>query len=128
VAYAEGLGIRKNPAAAVRWYEKAAGQGNSLAAYALGVILYDGADGVAINRPEATRLLTQAAEAGVEQARKVLAFIQENSQSPRISADEALGNQLEESTRRLEKEQQERRCANMQAWGDSTNYNLAGCQ
>lgn len=41
--YSEGMGVQRDPAQAVTWYEKAAEQGNANAAFNLGVAYSNGA-------------------------------------------------------------------------------------
>jgi TPR repeat protein len=67
VMYAEGKGVIKNDAEAVRWYELAADQGLAPAQSALGAAYGDGL-GVVQNYTEAVRLFKLAADQGSAEA------------------------------------------------------------
>lgn len=71
-AYANGLGVERNEAEAVAWYERAAGRGHTGAQVNL-AILYD--DGIGILAPDPRRaaaLFRQAADAGSPEAQNSL--------------------------------------------------------
>lgn len=59
----EGIGTQQNYSEAVKWYTKAAEQGNMYAQYSLGVIYYLG-DGVIQNREKAVEWFKKSAEQG----------------------------------------------------------------
>lgn len=61
--YRDGLGIRKSPETAVRWYKLAAGQGDRQAAFALARAYFEGT-GVEKSEAEARKYIAQAAAAG----------------------------------------------------------------
>jgi TPR repeat protein len=61
--YWNGEGVPKDPAAAVRWFRKAADQGVDRAQFALG-LMYFGGHGVAKDRAEAMKWYRMAAEQG----------------------------------------------------------------
>ena len=61
--YSRGLGVRRDLATAIEWYEKAAEQKVPEALFQLAMILHDGGDEFG-DRPRAARLIEQAAEAG----------------------------------------------------------------
>ena len=69
--YAEGKGVAKDRAEALKWYRKAAEEGSSLAQNVLGIAYKDG-NGVAKDRAEALKWFTKAAEQGNEDAKKGL--------------------------------------------------------
>lgn len=58
-----GVGVPKDKAEAVKWYRKAADQGNADAQYYLGM-MYELGSGVAIDLPEALKWYRQAAQLG----------------------------------------------------------------
>lgn len=63
IAYAEGVGVAKNPRECLRWATRAAKQGDTVAQCLVGK-LYETGYGVARNQEEAMRWYTMAAEAG----------------------------------------------------------------
>jgi serine/threonine-protein kinase len=65
-------GVERSDSAVAYWFRKAAGAGDSQAAYRLGT-MYASGTGVLQNDVEATRLLRQAGEAGVAESWAVLA-------------------------------------------------------
>ncbi|MBX3387726.1 MAG: SEL1-like repeat protein [Phycisphaeraceae bacterium] len=65
--YRTGDGVPKNTAEAIKWFTRAAEEGDASAQFSLGVI-FDTGDGVPKNTPEAIRWYTQAAEQGVASA------------------------------------------------------------
>ena len=69
--YANGRGVKKDPAEAAKWYRKAAEQGNSLAEYYLGG-LYEKGEGVNLDRTEAAKWYRKAAAHDVPQAQEAL--------------------------------------------------------
>jgi hypothetical protein len=60
VMYRDGLGVQKNRAETMKWYQKAADQGHSLAQYNLGVS-YDNGFGVPKNKTEAAKWYKKSA-------------------------------------------------------------------
>jgi TPR repeat protein len=66
--YRRGLGINKNPAEAIRWYQKAAPH-NAQAAHELAG-MYAIGDGTKLDRPEAFIMFFQAALLGMKDARQ----------------------------------------------------------
>ena len=69
--YAEGRGVARDDAEAVRWYRKAAQQGYAIAQTILGFMYAEG-EGVTRDDAEAVRWFRKAAEQGNAEARKVL--------------------------------------------------------
>ena len=67
--YDYGRGVAKDYAEAVRWYRKAAEQGNANAQYNLG-LMYEEGLGVAKDGAEAMRWFRKAAEQGYAKAKK----------------------------------------------------------
>jgi Sel1 repeat len=78
--YAQGQGVPKDNAEAVRWYRKAVDQNYAPAEYNLGRMYYYG-QGVSQDRIEARHLLIKAADQGDQFA---LRFISVSLSSPRI--------------------------------------------
>ena len=69
--YANGEGVARDYAEAVRWYRKAAEQGHAVAQNKLGV-RYARGEGVARDYAEAVRWYRKAAEQGDVEARRAL--------------------------------------------------------
>jgi len=69
--YANGQGVTKDEVEAVKWWHKAADQGNIDAQFNLG-IAYSRGDGVAKNESESIKWYRRAADQGDTNARKVL--------------------------------------------------------
>lgn len=86
--YSEGMGVQRDPAQAVTWYEKAAEQGNANAAFNLGVAYSNGA-GVQQNIQEAARWFRRAAAAGVINAQFNLGLLYERGEGVPQSLVEA---------------------------------------
>ena len=63
VMYANGLSVAQSYTEAVKWYRKAADQGNAKAQHNLGVMYYNGM-GVAQDYTEAVKWYRKAAEIG----------------------------------------------------------------
>jgi TPR repeat protein len=74
-----GKGVKRNVAEGVRWYRKAAEQGDVGARYNLGV-MYDNGRGVPKNEAEAARWYRKAAEQGLAPAQYNLGVMYDNSQ------------------------------------------------
>lgn len=85
-AYDNGIGIAADPAQAILWYRRAAGQGLAQAQFNLGHSYATG-NGVAQDYPEAVRWLTLAAHQGVAEAQHLLAVC--NLEGLGIKADRA---------------------------------------
>ena len=66
--YFDGKGVAKDKSEAVKWYRKAAEQGDAEAQYKLGGCYLDG-EGVARDKTEALKWWRKAAEQGHEEAR-----------------------------------------------------------
>jgi TPR repeat protein len=66
-----GQGVAKDPVEAVKWYHKAAEQGDADAQFNLGVC-FDNGEGVAKDPVEAVKWYRMAAEQGDARARKKL--------------------------------------------------------
>ena len=62
--YRKGLGVDKNPAEAVKWYQKAA-PSNAQAAHELAQ-MYAAGEGIKTNRPEAFMMFIQSALLGMK--------------------------------------------------------------
>jgi TPR repeat protein len=62
--YRDGVSVRRDPAEAARWYRLAADVGDRQARFALGLLLLNGAAGVAKDRAAAAALFEQAAAQG----------------------------------------------------------------
>ena len=71
--YAEGHGVAKDEAEAVRWFRKAAAQNHPFAQNGLGVMYRDGR-GVTQDVAEAVRWFRKAAAQGHELAKQSLSF------------------------------------------------------
>ena len=69
--YANGQGVKEDPAEAVKWYRKAAEQGHADAQNYLGVAYFYG-EGVEKNQEEAVKWLLKAAESGSDVAQNVV--------------------------------------------------------
>ena len=65
--YDEGRGVRQDYAKAVQWYRKAAGQGNAVAQYNLG-LMYEEGQGVSKNRKVAKEWYKKACANGEQQS------------------------------------------------------------
>ena len=72
--YANGLGVKADPAAALRWFQLSAAQGNPIAAYNLGRAYETGA-GVAKNLGEAAKWYAKSAAGGMPYAEWRLAYL-----------------------------------------------------
>jgi len=72
--YAKGLGVSQDDREAVKWYRKAAEQGDALAQYNLGG-MYDEGQGVPQNDGEAAKWYLRAAEQGIANAQYNLALM-----------------------------------------------------
>lgn len=82
-----GVGVEKDAAQAVYWFQKSAEQGFADAERRLGLMYYRG-DGVAKDLSIAKMWLRRAAGHGVEEAKELLA------QMPPISGENAISNDL----------------------------------
>jgi TPR repeat protein len=71
VSYDQGLGVSQNDAQAVKWYRKAAKQGNADAQYNLGWMYANGL-GVEQNDAAAAKWFGKAAEQGDKDAQNAL--------------------------------------------------------
>ncbi|MEG1788763.1 MAG: tetratricopeptide repeat protein, partial [Kiritimatiellia bacterium] len=71
VCYANGEGVARDEAEAVKWYRMAAAQGYAAAQYNLGVCYAKG-EGVARDTVEAVKWYRKAAEQGDSKAKKEL--------------------------------------------------------
>ena len=69
--YAEGTGVKPDPAEAVKWWAMAAKQGYAAAQFNLGLMYMKG-EGVDENQDEAVRLWRMSANQGFNQAITVL--------------------------------------------------------
>ena len=72
--YEKGIGVTRDPAAAKRWYLKAAEAGNARAAHNLAVMSAEPGEG-APNYPEAAKWFRRAAELGVRDSQYNLAIL-----------------------------------------------------
>ncbi|WP_180064351.1 tetratricopeptide repeat protein, partial [Acinetobacter sp. YH16042] len=63
VMYKEGVGVQKNMAEAIKWFEKAANQENTDALFMLGAIYQNGM-GVSVNLNKAANLYQKASNKG----------------------------------------------------------------
>ena len=88
-AYEQGGGVRKDQTEAVRWYQKAAGAGNSWAMGKLG-FAYEQGDGVRKDQTEAVRWYQKAAGAGNSWAMGKLGFAYEQGDGVRKDQTEAV--------------------------------------
>ncbi len=73
--YSQSLGVEKNEAEALKWYTKAAQQGNADAQYELGLaysLMYDRSLGVEKNEAEAVKWLKKAAQQGNTAAQEII--------------------------------------------------------
>lgn len=78
VMYANGDGVPKKPAKALKWFQVAATAGNAKAQYNLGV-MYANGEGVTANTREAVKWLQMSASQGLSKAQESLALIHEES-------------------------------------------------
>ena len=69
--YANGQGVQKDDAQAVKWFRKAAEQGNAKAQYCLGV-MYDSGIGVQKDEAQTVKWYSKAAQQGNTEARNEL--------------------------------------------------------
>lgn len=74
ILYAEGKGVKADPAEAARWFRRAAEQGNGYAALNLGIAYQEG-EGVPKDIAQAEKWLRQAAEQGIPQGQLLLGAI-----------------------------------------------------
>jgi TPR repeat protein len=79
VAYANGRGVKKDVAEAVKWYQKAADQGYGNAAFNMGLLYKNGRD-VPKDEAEAVRWYRKAAEQGFADAQNNLGLAYANGQ------------------------------------------------
>jgi TPR repeat protein len=86
----DGLAVARDPATAVKWYETAAGRGYLPAAFALGFLYLNGADGFDADAAKATPWLTRAAEAGYGPAQALLAEIYRTGNGTAVDRTEAM--------------------------------------
>tara|TARA_R110000744_G_scaffold124432_1_gene229935 strand:+ start:126 stop:980 length:855 start_codon:yes stop_codon:yes gene_type:complete len=77
VMYANGLGVQRNDAEAIKWYRKAADQGFAEAQLLLGY-MYDEGRGAIENDAEAMKWLRKAADQGVAEAQNSIGAMHEN--------------------------------------------------
>jgi hypothetical protein len=84
--YQNGKGVPKDEAEAVRWYRKAAEQGDATAQFFLG-FAYANGQGLPTSKPEAIRWYSKAAEQGDATAQYNLGVMYENGEG--VSPDEA---------------------------------------
>ena len=75
--YDNGQGVPKDEAEAVKWYRKAADQGNASAQFNLG-LMYDNGQGVPKDKAEAYKWWLLAGAQGDEQAKKNISIIEGN--------------------------------------------------
>ncbi|HPY32028.1 MAG TPA: tetratricopeptide repeat protein, partial [Verrucomicrobiota bacterium] len=71
VCYRDGAGVACDLAEAVKWFRKAADQGDALGQFELGLCYRDG-EGVARDRAEAVKWFRKAADQGHKQAQELL--------------------------------------------------------
>ena len=83
--YDQGEGVKQDYAEAVRWYRKAADQGDADAQFCLGVMYYNG-NGVKQDYAEAVRWYFKAAEQGHEEAKKWTLLAKEKLRKHRPAA------------------------------------------
>jgi TPR repeat protein len=88
VIYGEGLGVAKDDAEAVRWYQKAADQGNNAGQNNLGE-MYQLGRGVAKDDAEAVRWYRKAADQGLAEAQYYLAWMLERGRGTAKSVADA---------------------------------------
>jgi hypothetical protein len=77
--YGKGLGVPQDYAKAVKWYRKAAEQGNADVQVILGVVYHNG-EGVPQDYSEAAKWYRKAAEQGYAKAQSNLGFMYRNGQ------------------------------------------------
>jgi hypothetical protein len=87
--YANGEGVRKDAAEAVKWYRKAADQGNSMAQFNLGYIYANG-EGVRKDVAEAVKWYRKAADQDDASALAMLGRMYDYGEGVRQDDDEAL--------------------------------------
>ncbi len=98
VMYERGIGVNRDWAKAVEWYEKSAWQGHVDAQYNL-ALMYAAGRGVEQNEEHAMIWLAKAARQGDREARKLLlAIIDGNLDKPASEADEGVSGEDGEST------------------------------
>ena len=82
-------GVKKDCSEAIRWWKKAADQGNAKAQYSLGNSYYDG-EGVAVDQTEAVKWFRKAAEQGHAQAQFNLGYAYERGEGVAKDQTEAV--------------------------------------
>jgi TPR repeat protein len=75
--YENGYGVTKDDTEAVKWFRKAAEQGNATGQYNLG-IMYENGYGVTKDYSEAVKWYRKAAEQGYENAKSALKRLNES--------------------------------------------------
>ena len=89
VLYYNGQGVKRNYGEALKWFRKAAGQGNAAAYGWLGGMYYNG-EGVKKNYGESAKWYRKAAEQGDAYAQNALGFLYYNGQGVKRNYGEAL--------------------------------------
>ena len=119
VLYSKGIGVRQDPAAAARWYGRAAERGSAAGQFNLGYALQKGI-GVPTDEPSAAHWYRAAAEQGMAEAANNLAMLYANPSAGRgdlvrarvwlliaiRNADRTLAASLRESLTALEHDMQ----------------------
>ena len=92
ILYEDGLGVEKDMLRALAYYRRGAENGSPKAIFRLGVIYWQGAPGVAVDRDEGRRFLSLAAANGDSEAKRYLeeAHTGRDSQDPVLKADRLL--------------------------------------
>jgi TPR repeat protein len=85
--YRRGLGVTKDPAEALKWYQKGADSGNQVAIMVLAE-MYATGEGTKIDRPAAFMLLLRAVQMRINGARTKAASLLQQMSKPEISETE----------------------------------------
>lgn len=72
VCYLNGTEVNQDSKEAVKWFKKAAEQGNAVAQYYLGISYYNGSEEITKDEKEALKLWTKSAEQGNGDAKQML--------------------------------------------------------
>ena len=87
--YDNGKGVTKNLQEAIKWYKKAAEQGDADAQFNLGV-MYENGEGVTKNLQEAFKWYLEAAEQGNARAQNNLGIMYENGKGVQMDIQQAI--------------------------------------
>jgi tetratricopeptide (TPR) repeat protein len=89
LCYADGYGVKKDDAEAVKWFRRAAEQGFAMAQYGLGLCYYNG-EGVKEDKAEAVKWFRKAAKQGDAMAQYSLGLCYHNGEGVKEDKAEAV--------------------------------------